>query len=156
MYLNRLPAQDTVSDDGVNLGCATFDQVLGCKTDSATGVCHVVDQDSDLALNRSDENHSRLCKRKGKEGIEQPLGREESDRKEALTTSLAFFRSLWKSAKSTFSRSAIEVALYEAREQDELTMAWESWRKNDETDRFAPPASGETMMQFLTSILRRM
>jgi len=61
-------------------------------------------------------------------------------------TSLAFFRSLWKRAKSTLRRSAMDVALY---------VSFAITQANRVSYRLAPPASGETMTQFSTSIRSR-
>jgi hypothetical protein len=49
-----------VSDDSVDLRCSRLDEVLGRETDGAAGIGHVVNQDGNLALYRTNENHSRL------------------------------------------------------------------------------------------------
>ncbi|CAL1695785.1 unnamed protein product [Somion occarium] len=58
-------------------------------------------------------------------------------------TSFAFLRSLWKRAKSTPNRSAMEVAL-----QTEVNGNIKYETPPSPTHRLAPPASGETMTSF--------
>lgn len=88
------------------------------------------------------------------------------------STSLAFFLSLWIRAKSTLRRSAMDVTLHreEGRTRRDAQLlvydsAWISPCRNGlsaarsdllnpaivASYRFAPPASGETMMQFFHS-----
>lgn len=51
--------KDTVGDKGVDLGGTGLEEVAGGKAKGATSVCHVVDEEGNLARDRTDEDHAR-------------------------------------------------------------------------------------------------
>lgn len=77
------------------------------------------------------------------------------------STSLAFFLSLWMRAKSTFRRSAMDVTLDGEQEKKTLNTRLNctpvksnfcaSLHHRQQPYRFAPPASGDTIIQFFHS-----
>jgi len=109
-----------VRDDGKDLRRSGLDELSRSEADRATGVGHVVDEDGDLADDRADEHHPRLEARWRATKVSESAMRERIARRKRSvasrrTTSLAFLRSLWNSAKSTSSRSAMLVALEPSR-----------------------------------------
>jgi hypothetical protein len=57
--LERGSRQDTVSNEGVNLGSTSFEQVLCGQAKCTAGVGHVINENRNLSSHGSNENHSR-------------------------------------------------------------------------------------------------
>lgn len=57
--LDRVPAQDTVRDDGDDFGGAVGHDGVGGFDEGAAGVGHVVDEDGDFVGDVADEDHAR-------------------------------------------------------------------------------------------------
>ena len=57
--LNRLAGQNTVHNDGVDLGGTVLHDGFGSLGERAAGVGHIVDDDSDLVLDITDKDHAR-------------------------------------------------------------------------------------------------
>jgi hypothetical protein len=56
--LERRPTEDPMGDDGVYLGSTFLEQSFGSESKGTTGICHVIDEDGDLASNGTDEDHT--------------------------------------------------------------------------------------------------
>lgn len=56
--LDCLSGEDTVDNDGVDLGCAVLHNGFGGLGESTTGVGHIVDDNRDLVLDVSNKNHA--------------------------------------------------------------------------------------------------
>lgn len=135
-HLQRRSTQNAVRNKRDDPLRAIGEKVLGSEREGTARVGHVVDQDRGLVLDVADEDHARdlvglfaLFVEEGK--IEVESGRHGR-------------------------RAATRVASVSSRKDHSMSPRLQAFARDvdrwNETDRLAPPASGETMTEFCTSL----